>query len=99
MRYVRGLMEHKYFMNNRMNYLFHKGYLNNLDHLSISKKIYEMSETVFMLSLKYAATKKSSIINKIISILHDIINKESYLWDVINQLKNIQNSKNDTLYL
>lgn len=87
MRYVRGLMEHKFFMNNRINYLYNSGYLINPEYIISSKKVYELATMIFMLSLKYSSLKNESLINKITTLLGEMIDKESYLVNVVKELK------------
>lgn len=86
-RYTRGLMEHKFFMQMRMNYLFEHGYLNKKSYCSSSAQIYKMAESVRMLSLKYSFTKNRSIVDKICEIIREMQRLEAeYLPDVLNDL-------------
>ena len=86
-RYTRGIMEHKFFMQMRMSYLFEKGYLKKESYCNLSTQIYKMSESVRMLSLKYNLTGNQSLIPKICETMREMQRLErEYLPAVLNDL-------------
>ena len=96
-RYTRGFMEHKYFMNLRMEYL-NKGLGILSDKYSIvSSNVYKLAEKVHLLNLKYILTHKVSMLERIIGIMEEVLLIErDYLPQVIDLLDEYENRKKST---
>lgn len=87
-RYTRGLMEHKFYMKLRMEYLLKNDLIKDLTYLEDAKKVYKMSEAVHLLGLKYNYTKKLLIIENINDIIKNMLAIEKvYLSFVLDDLK------------
>ena len=64
-RYTRALMEHKFFMNMRVDYLMKNGYVKDNNYLDASQAVYKLSERIHMLALKYKIMRKQCIAENI----------------------------------
>lgn len=89
-RYTRGLMEHKYFMLKRIEYFINTSIIRNDAEifLECAKTVYQKSQLIHMLSIKYniSGNKKYGI--QIINLIHDMVDCEkSYIYDVVEMLK------------
>ena len=88
-KYMRGFMEHKFFMNKRINYLFEQGYIKNSLSINYSEEVYKISEKVHLLAIKYLMTHQNNIIDSIVeSIKQTIKIEKEYLPIIIDELKN-----------
>lgn len=88
-RYTRGIMEHKYFMKNRVEYLFEQKLIANEDILNVARMVYEKVNTAFLLSVKYSVTKNENDFKKIISMMRETISVEkAYLPVLLQEMKN-----------
>jgi len=97
-RYTRGLMEHKYFMRLRIDYLLQNGYINDESYLGLTQEVYNISERIHMLGLKINMTGNISPIHKIheyITIMNSIENE--YLPKVLRELENHINCKSEAV--
>lgn len=87
-RYTRGILEHKFFMQMRIDYLSKNGYLRDCSYSQQAQRVYKMAESVHMLALKYILTGKQEIVVHIHSIINDILSVENdYLSAVLCELQ------------
>lgn len=59
-RYSRGIMEHKFFMAKRIKYLNRIGVFNDVSLVQKADNIYEQSQRIHLLGIKYNMTGKSN---------------------------------------
>ena len=86
-RYVRGFLEHKFFMKQRIQYLLKKGYLKNETLLQASTRIYEIAAQVQKLSIKYILSNDINIISRIEEMIKNTIGLEKeYLSKTVSDL-------------
>ena len=90
-RYTRALMEHKFFMNMRVDYLIKKGYVKDNNYLDAAQSVYKMSEQIHMLALKYKIMPKQHIAGNIRKLIIEMQNIEidyinGFLFDLKNTL-------------
>ena len=98
LRYTRGLMEHKYFMQRRIEYLLSQGYLNRETFKTCSSDVYHLSEKVHLLGLKFSMTENRTIIGGIEKNMDDMIKIEKeYLPQVLEQVLFCQLKQRETL--
>ena len=89
MRYTRGVMEHKFYMHMRMEYLLTHDFLKDTSYLDKAQQVYQMAEMVHMLGLKYNLTGNKTIVSKIKKIMNDMLFLEKeYLPSVLSELQN-----------
>ena len=87
-RYTRGLMEHKYFMELRVCYLLKQGYCMDERLLEVAKNVYELSQKAHMLGLKYNMTGRESIVRSICDIIRTMQETETgYLPLILKELE------------
>ncbi len=87
-RQTRGIMEHKFFMKMRMEYLLEHGYLCDRAALARAEEIYREAERVHLLALKYNMTGRTSLISAINNSLHQMCAVEQgYLPGVLKALE------------
>lgn len=87
-RYTRGLLDHKYFMMNRIEYLLQNGYLFDRAYLEQAKQVYELCEIIHMLALKYNFTGSEMTGKRACMKIRESIEMEqSYLPLVLHDLK------------
>jgi len=87
-RQTRGIMEHKFFMRMRMEYLFKQGYLSDGQTLTCAEEIYRIAERIHLLALKYNMTGRASLISAINQSLHEMSAAEQgYLPGVLETLE------------
>lgn len=75
-RFTRGVMEHKFIMHLRFRYLLNNGYIKSKLILDMAKRVYDMSEKIHMLALKYNITQNANTAESVISLLRETINEE-----------------------
>lgn len=75
-RFTRGVMEHKFIMHLRCRYLLNNGYIKSKLILDMAKRVYDMSEKIHMLALKYNITQNANTAESVISLLRETINEE-----------------------
>ena len=86
-RYTKGVMEHKFYMKMRINYLLEKGYLKCLEYAEIADRVLKMSEKVHLMAMKYNYTGKFSIVEQICLLLNEMVGVEKdYLSRVLSEL-------------
>lgn len=79
-RYTRALMEHKYLMRFRINYFLKNGYVNDELLLEKAENVYNISQRIHMLGLKWNLTYNESIIAKVIELInHMLVIEREYL--------------------
>ena len=87
-RQTRGIMEHKFFMKMRVEYLLEHGYLSDEAALARAVEIYREAERTHMLTLKYNMTGRASLISAINQSLHQMCAaEENYLPSVLGTLE------------
>ena len=87
-RYTRGIMEHKFFMEMRIEYLLNHGYLVDNFLLNSAKEVNKMAQLIHFLAIKYNITGEISIANRICETLNKMIDIErKYLPSVLSQLQ------------
>ncbi len=87
-RYTRGLMEHKYFMELRMEYLNRQGILNRNTDIQYASEVYRISQKVHMLGLKYTMTGNQKTLFSLIDLISRMNERErKYLPAVLDDLK------------
>lgn len=87
-RYTRGIMEHKVFMQSRIEFLLDKQYIKDRIYLDYSNKVLHLAECGHLLSLKFLVNKKQNIANKINDIYIEIVKLErEYLPDLLADLR------------
>ena len=87
-RYTRGLMEHKFFMRMRMDYLLKNGYLSDGKYLELSTQAYQIAERAHMLGLKYNLTRKATLLPRLHEMIDQILEIEiDYLPQVLSELR------------
>ena len=87
-KYMRGVMEHKFFMYKRIKYMLEHGYIESGICLSCAEKVYKLSEKAHLLTIKYLMTGKSDIVNSIEELLKQTLEIEkNYLPIVVDELK------------
>ena len=87
-RYTRGVMEHKFFMQMRMDYLCKNKLLNNASYAEAANRVYQMAERVHMLALKFNFTKKKSLVDTIQNLMCEMLSVEAeYLSQVLSDLQ------------
>lgn len=88
-RYTRGVMEHKFFMQMRMDYLCKNKFLNNASYAEATNWVYQMAERVHMLALKFNFTKKQSLVDTIQNLMCEMLSIETeFLPKVLSDLQN-----------
>lgn len=87
LRYTRGVMEHKNFMQMRIKYLLDNGYIDNNTFLTESQEVYKYAENIHMLGIKYNFSQKRSIGKSIYDTILIMLAKEyKYLNDLEKDL-------------
>ena len=87
-RYTRGLMEHKFFMQMRINYLHAHGYIDVAHARDLSEQIYKMSTQVYLLAIKYNISSNKTIGVNIKERINEIVQIErEYLPIVLEKLQ------------
>lgn len=87
-RYTRGLMEHKYFMKLRMEYLNQQGILNRNTDMQYASDVYRISQKVHLLGLKYTMTRNQKTLFSLIDLIGQMNKQErEYLPTVLDDLK------------
>lgn len=87
-RYIRGVMEHKFFMHMRIKYLLETGVLQNAEYLQNAEAVYKMSERTHMLGLKYLMTRKDSVLEGVVQTMDQMMAVEQcYLPKVLTDLQ------------
>ena len=87
-RYTRGLMEHKFFMQKRIEYFSLKGYLTNDKSFLIAEDVYQTSQTIHFLALKYLMTRRQSSLDLALEKILETVEKEKeYLPQVLVDLE------------
>lgn len=97
-RYTRGLMEHKYFMRMRIDYLLLNRYINDESYLQLAQEVYNISERIHMLGLKIKMTGNISPVYKIneyMAIMNSI--EHEYLPKVLRELEGYIDSKSEVV--
>ena len=93
-RYTRGIMEHKFFMCLRMEYLVKNGFLTDPSYIEKAQQTYKMAETVHMRALKYNFTRKQSLGESIQKDMNDMLAIETaYLPLVLSELQALGGGK------
>lgn len=88
-RYTRGIMEHKFFMQLRIQYLSNIGYLQSKEYIQKAQHVYLLSQNIHLLGLKYRTSKNATIAKRIQEIFNEIILIEcNYLPSVLSDLTN-----------
>ena len=86
-RHTRGIMEHKFFMKMRIEYLLNHGYLSENDYLTLAEAVYREAERAHLLALKYDMTGRQSLVSGICSCLEEMhLTEKSYLTAVLKDL-------------
>lgn len=86
-RYTRGVMEHKYFMQLRIQYLLDNSYLQNKEYIQNAQKVFLLSQNAHLLGIKYRASENNAIANRIYEIFKEMVLIESnYLPSVLSDL-------------
>lgn len=92
-RYTRTLMEHKYLMMLRIKYLIENGLLSE-EYLHQAKIVYDLSQQVHMLGIKYSMKKQNTIVIHMCEKISQTLEIErKYLPKVLLELKNIVEAK------
>lgn len=90
-RYLRALMEHKFLMVKRIQYLNNQF---DLDLSAIKKsaiQVHKMGETIHLLGIKYSITREFSIANRIVELIDKMLILEAeYLPLLYDRVKNAQ---------
>ena len=87
-RFTRGIMEHKFYMNLRMDYLFKNDILKDFSYVDQAHQVYKMAENVHMLGLKYNLTHNQMVVSNIEKTVSEMLVMESaYLPYVLSDLK------------
>lgn len=84
-RYSRGLMEHKFFMKLRIEYLYRQGYLSEESLISFAEQVYMLSNRVHMLTIKYIMTSKKEIGESIANSIKEILDIEKNYLPIVDQ--------------
>lgn len=88
-RYTRGLMEHKYIMNLRMDTLYEKNVINDHTWLEKSQAVYDIARKVHLLGLKFSITNQVSAAEHLCDMIYEMVSIErDYLPNVLVCLKN-----------
>ena len=91
-RYTRGLMEHKFYMQMRIEYLLKKRFLADASYFDKASEVYKLAERVHLLCLKYNMTRNFKIISHVCELMNDmLLIEKSYLPDVLTELQNGRN--------
>lgn len=86
-RYTRGLKEHKFYMEKRIEYLLSNGYLKKDYYLRIARDVRNTADIIHMLGIKYNATKNHQVISNICDRMQDIISIEKdYLPEILDDM-------------
>lgn len=87
-RQTRGIMEHKFFIKMRVEYLLKQGYLCDEAALARAEEVYREAERTHLLALKYNLTGRVSLISGINDALHRMCEAErDYLPGVLDALE------------
>ena len=87
-RQTRGVLEHKFFMKMRIEYLVKHGDLNDERYLTCADEVYRQAEQNHMLALKYNMTGKKNLISTLNENLKKMcLTEQKYLSDVLKELQ------------
>lgn len=90
-RYLRALMEHKFLMVKRIEYLNSQFDLDILAIKESAIQIHKMAETVHLLGIKYSITREFSVANRIVELIDKMLILEAeYLPLLYDRVKNAQ---------
>lgn len=93
-RYTRTLMEHKFLMVKRIDYLSTGLKLNLFDIQKEAIKVYRLSKTIHLLGIKYLMTRELSTGKYIIKLINEILELEDkYLPMLYDCVKTVQRRK------
>jgi hypothetical protein len=85
-RYTRGIMEHKFFMKLRVEFLMKNGYIKKERYYHFANDVYKMAERIHLLGIKFTIRKKGDI--DITTWINEMQEKErSYLNDIVSELQ------------
>ena len=87
-RYTRGLMEHKFYMQMRMEYLVNQGYVQDVGHLDNAKQVYQLAEKLHLLAMKYDFKRDKNIGLRICETVNRMLALEqAYLPSVLSDVR------------
>lgn len=90
-RYLRALMEHKFLMVKRIEYLNNECGLTLSNIKEYAIQIHKMAETVHLLGIKYSITREFSIANRIVELIDKMLILEAeHLPLLYDRVKNAQ---------
>lgn len=95
-RHCRLFAELKALMLERIEYLYQNKYIQNELHVKDYADLYQKSRMIHNLCLKYNLTKKQMVLDKIVSMQNESIEKEhTVLLDILNELYVFLGNKNN----
>ena len=76
-RFTRGIMEHKFLMKTRVDYLTKNGYAVDAGFCDAADLVYKMSEKIHMLGLKYNMTQRKGVLDSLTAAIDEMLEIES----------------------
>lgn len=88
-RYTRGIIEHKFYMFMRMDYLYEHCCLKKTSYIYKAQQTYDLAKRVHLLGIKYNFKPNAALISKIENTMNEMLSIEKeYLPDVLFELQN-----------
>ncbi len=88
-RYTRGIMEHKFFMRMRIEFLLKHNYISDKEYQRYANNIFDLCERAHLLGIKYRLNRNKDIPLHIYHIIQEtVLLEKEYLPSVLSDLKN-----------
>ena len=95
-RFTRGLMEHKFLMKTRTEYMNKEGYFSNQEIVEKADTVYKISEKVHLLGLKFNMTANKNVLNSLTQKIDDMLALEKeYLPEFLECLKQYKGAQHE----